>query len=242
MKQTILELQNIDLDVVTQGRKKGVEQNIKQKIILPLLELLGYDIIKDMDFEHNVRNKKADIALKIDGKLRVIVECKSIEQDLDNHIEQSLDYAWKKQVNWVVLTNGIQTRLYKTWIENVPEPKDRELWRVNLRELSQQFKKLSDWISRKSLSTNKLEEISKEKEREIVENVTEPQLVQNLRNAKDILTINAIPKIKVKFYSDNIFKSQVKEWCTDSSLDIKNEDIWVKKLAKEIAYTTINRI
>jgi len=241
-KEKILELQNINLDLVTYGKKSGVEENVKQKLIIPLLVLLGYDVSRDMDFEHNVRNKKADIALMINNKPKVIVECKSIEQNLDSHIEQAVDYALKKQINWVILTNGKETRLYKTWIENVPEAKDRELWRVNLRELEKQFKKLAEWVSYKSLSTNKIQKISEEEEKKIVENVTEPQLVQNLKNAKEILTTNAIPKIKVKFYSDEAFKKQVEEWCNNSNLDIKKEDEWVKKLAKETAYTFINRI
>jgi len=241
MKEEILKLQNIDLDDVTQSRKSGVEQNVKEKIIIPLLELLGYDKVKDMDFEYNVRNKRADIALMIKKTPKVIVECKSIEQDLDKHIEQSVEYALRKTINWVILTNGVETRLYRTWIENVPEEKDRELWRVNLKDLTKQFKKLAEWVSYKSLSTDKLEKISKEREKEIVETITEPQLVQNLKNAKEILTINAIPKIKVKFYSDEQFKKQVEEWCISSNLDINDEDKWVKKLAKETAYNFINR-
>ena len=203
-KEKILELQNINLDLVTYGKKSGVEENVKQKLIIPLLVLLGYDVSRDMDFEHNVRNKKADIALMINNKPKVIVECKSIEQNLDSHIEQAVDYALKKQINWVILTNGKETRLYKTWIENVPEAKDRELWRVNLRELEKQFKKLAEWVSYKSLSTNKIQKISEEEEKKIVENVTEPQLVQNLKNAKEILTTNAIPKIKVKLMYNQI--------------------------------------
>ena len=242
MKDKILNLQNIDLDLVTYGKKSGVEENVKLKIIIPLLQLLGYDINKNMDFEHSVRNKRADIGLKINNVLRIIVECKSLEQNLDKHIEQALDYAWKKQVNWVILTNGKETRLYRTWIENVPEAKDRELWRVNLRELESQFKKLLEWISYRSLTTKKIEEISEEREKEIVEVVTEPQLVQNLKDAKELLITNAIPKIKVKFYSDEQFKKQVEDWCANSNLDIKDEENWVKKLAKETSYNFINRI
>lgn len=241
-KEKILELQNIDLNLVTYGKKAGVEENVKLKIIIPLLQLLGYNINKNMDFEHSVRNKKADIGLKINNVLKIIVECKSIEQSLDKHIEQALDYAWKNQVNWVILTNGIETRLYRTWIENVPEAKDRELWRVNLRELESQFKKLSEWVSYRSLTTKKLEEISEEREKEIVEAITEPQLVQNLKEAKELLITNAIPKIKVKFYSDEQFKKQVGDWCANSNLDVKDEENWVKKLAKETSYNFINRI
>ena len=90
----IRDLQKIDLDEVTQNRKKGVEENVKNKIVIPLLELLDFNKVKDMDFEHAIKNKKADIALMAENKPKIIVECKSIEQvNLDKHVKQALDYA-----------------------------------------------------------------------------------------------------------------------------------------------------
>ena len=163
MKKEILRLKNADIDKVTHGRKKGAEENVKQKIVVPILRLLGFDL-KDMDFEHAVRNKRADIALLIRGKPKVIVECKSAEQNLDRHARQALEYAWERQVNWVLLTNGLETRLYRSFMENVPEPGDRELLRVRLRELDSEFKSLAEWVSYRSLSTNRIERISEEKE------------------------------------------------------------------------------
>ena len=117
--KNVKELQNIDLDDVLVGKKTGVEENIKLKIVIELLKLLGYDIVKDMDFEHYVKNKRADIAILYGGKPKIIIECKSIEKELDKHIEQALSYAIKKQVNYVILTNGIEIRLYKSFIENI---------------------------------------------------------------------------------------------------------------------------
>ncbi len=47
----VKELQNIDLDDVLVGKKTGVGENIKLKIVIELLKLLGFDLVKDMDFE-----------------------------------------------------------------------------------------------------------------------------------------------------------------------------------------------
>ena len=69
----VKELQNIDLDDVLVGKKTGVEENIKLKIVIELLKLLGYDIVKDMDFEHYVKNKRADIAILYDVKPKIII-------------------------------------------------------------------------------------------------------------------------------------------------------------------------
>lgn len=239
----ILKLQNINLDYVKQDKKKGTEENVKIILVEPLLELLGYDKTKgDLDFEHIIRNKRADILIKIDDKPRMIVECKSLEEDLDKHVEQALGYAYNKQVGFVILTNGLKTRLYKSFIENVIEPKDRLLLEINLRKLSGEFKEFEKWVSKKSLVTNQVDQISREKEQNIRESVTEPNLVKNLQIAKIKLTVNAIPKIKVKFKTDISFKNQIEEWCYGSNLNIKNEEEWIEKLAKEIAYSFINKL
>ena len=243
LKEEIQKLQNIDLEVVKQGKKRGVEENVKLIIVEKILDILGYDKTKgDLDFEHLIKNKRADILIKVDNKPKIIVECKSLEEDLDKHIEQALEYAYKKQVNFVVLTNGLKTRLYKSFIENVTEPKDRLLLEVDLRSLSKQINELQRWISKKSLTTKRLDEISKQKEKRIREAITEVSLIKNLKIAKIKLTTNAIPKIKVKYKTDNNFAEQIKEWCSSSNIDIKKEEIWVEKLSKEVAYSFINKI
>ena len=147
----VKELQNIDLDDVLVGKKTGVEENIKLKIVIELLKLLGFDIVKDMDFEHYVKNKRADIAILYEGKPKIMIECKSIEQELDKHIEQALFYAIKKQVNYVILTNGIEIRLYKSFIENITNPSDRLLLKIPLRDLEIHWNELNEWISKGSI-------------------------------------------------------------------------------------------
>lgn len=54
----IKKLQNVNLLDIG-----NAEENVKVKITIPILELLGFDKVLDMDFEKNVQNKKADIAI-----------------------------------------------------------------------------------------------------------------------------------------------------------------------------------
>jgi len=242
IKNKILDLQNIDLDEVTQGRKRGVEQNIKNKIVIPLLELLDFNVVKDMDFEHTIRNKKADIALIAENKPKIIVECKSIEQNLDKHIKQALDYAIGKQVPFVVLTNGLDFRVYKSFMENVTNPKDRLLFSIKLRDIFESWNELIEWISKKSVSSKKIDKLSKDKEEEITLEISAPYLLENLKRAKNILIGNCKPKIENRYDTDSKFREKVKEWVENSELDLKNEEEWMDKLAKEVTYTFINRL
>lgn len=238
----IKKLQNIDLDDIFVGKKSGVEENVKVKIVIELLKLLGFELVKDMDFEHYVKNKRADIAILHEGKPKIIIECKSIEQVLDKHIEQALSYAIKKQVPFVILTNGIEIRLYKSFIENVTSPIDRILLKIPLRDLELHWDELNEWISKRSIVSNKLDYLSEEKESKIRTEITAPHLLENLKKAKQILFENCLPKIEQKYDTDENFRKSVNKWILDSELDIKIEKEWLNKLAKEVTYSFINKL
>jgi len=238
----VKELQNIDLDDVLVGKKTGVEENIKLKIVIELLKLLGFDIVKDMDFEHYVKNKRADIAILYEGKPKIMIECKSIEQELDKHIEQALSYAIKKQVKYVILTNGIEIRLYKSFIENITNPSDRLLLKIPLRDLEIHWNELNEWISKGSIISNKLDYLSEEKESVIRTEITAPHLLENLKRAKQLLFENCKPKIEQKYDTEDNFRNVVNKWITASELDITNEQDWLDKLAKEVTYSFINKL
>src|SRR3546814_15069910 len=50
---------------------------------------------------------------KIDGTLQTLIEVKAIGLDLkDHHVKQAIDYAANQGVDWVLLTNGTQWRVY----------------------------------------------------------------------------------------------------------------------------------
>src|SRR3989344_677666 len=195
-----------------------------------------------MDFEHYVKNKRADIAILYNGKPKIIIECKSIEQELDKHIEQALFYAIKKQVNYVILTNGIEIRLYKSFIENITNPSDRLLLKIHLRDLEIHWSELNEWVSKSSIITNKLEYLSEEKESVIRTEITAPHLLENLKRAKQLLIENCKPKIEQKYDTDESFRNIVNKWAIASELNIKNEQEWIDKLAKEVTYSFINKL
>lgn len=242
MKDIIEKIQNINLDDVWQGKTSGIEENVKLKIVLPLLEALGYDRTKDMDFEHFVENKRADIALLVDGNPKVMVECKSLEKNLDDHITQALNYAIKKAIPYALLTNGKEFRLYKPFVENLVNPKDRLLVSVKLDTLTQDFKELNDWISRESLIKNKIDKKAKKVVEKLRAEITPKDLIESLKNAKRVLTDDAKTKILPTFNSDMEFRKLVDEWVKDSELDISKTQEWVNILANEIAYSFINKL
>ena len=137
--EDIKKITNIDLEKEVKRKREGkVEENVKIKIVTPLLTLLGYDVGEDLDFEHKVRNKKADIVIELDGKPRISIECKDLSENLDSHLSQAFNYACWKGFLLLVLTNGREIRVYKTW-EAGSELEERLLFASSLEKLPETF-------------------------------------------------------------------------------------------------------
>lgn len=88
------------------------EQNTKRKIIEPLIELLGWDILStDVELEYSVQmgsgTKKVDYALKLEDTPVVFVEAKGCDTRLNqSHNDQLKSYMRQVGVDWGLLSNG----------------------------------------------------------------------------------------------------------------------------------------
>jgi hypothetical protein len=81
-------------------------------------EVLGYDGLQDISRESQLKNKYVDICLKIDGRVRLLIEAKAADQQLrERHIEQAQSYASQNNYRWVILTNGVDWHLYHLTFE-----------------------------------------------------------------------------------------------------------------------------
>jgi hypothetical protein len=81
-------------------------------------EVLGYDGIRDISREAEMKGKYVDICLKIEGGTRLLVEAKAAAVRLrDKHIDQALTYASRNNYQWVLLTNGVDWNLYHLTFE-----------------------------------------------------------------------------------------------------------------------------
>lgn len=78
-----------------------------------LADVFGYDKYSELTSEHAIRGTYCDLATKIDGTLQTLIEVKAIGLELkDPHVKQAVDYATNQGVEWVLLTNGINWRVY----------------------------------------------------------------------------------------------------------------------------------
>jgi hypothetical protein len=79
-----------------------------------LADLFGYDKYSEVTSEFAIRSTYCDLAVKLDGRLTLLVEVKAIGGDLkEPHIKQAVDYAANQGCEWTVLTNGRCWRAYR---------------------------------------------------------------------------------------------------------------------------------
>lgn len=81
-------------------------------------DVFGYDKYLEVTSEVAVRGTYCDLALKVDDKVQFIIEVKAIGIELkDAHMRQAIDYGANHGVQWVILTNGIEWRVYRIRFE-----------------------------------------------------------------------------------------------------------------------------
>lgn len=79
-----------------------------------LADVFGFDKYQELTSEHQIRGTYCDLAVKIDGKVNYLIEVKSAGTELnDAHLRQAVNYGAHQGIEWVVLTNAIDWRLYR---------------------------------------------------------------------------------------------------------------------------------
>ena len=101
--------------IIAANKAKDVNESDTVTLIVDILsEMLGFDKYNDITTEHNVRGQYCDIALKINGKIKLLIEVKAIGIELkDTHVRQIIDYAANEGLDFVILSNGLKWRIYK---------------------------------------------------------------------------------------------------------------------------------
>ncbi len=90
------------------------EATTKQGVILRILKTLDWEPfnIKNVYPKYSVGNKRVDYTLRHDGRNKVFIEVKKINEDLEKHQEQLLSYSFQERIKSAILTNGISWWFY----------------------------------------------------------------------------------------------------------------------------------
>lgn len=90
------------------------EAQTSQGIVLPTLHNLSWDVFNTTEVtpEYSVAGRRVDYALRIQSVNKVFLEIKRTSENLDNHQEQLVYYAFQQGVKLAILTNGITWQFY----------------------------------------------------------------------------------------------------------------------------------
>jgi hypothetical protein len=146
--------------------KKNVamsEANTISILIEPFLEALGWNIrdFEEVQREYSVhvgeKIEYVDIALKINNKPVIFIEAKPIGTDLRDHLaEQPINYAHTERVDWCILTNGREWKVYNAFWR-IKGIEGKMFLKLSLDEFEKNIEKIQ-LLSKESMISGKLEE------------------------------------------------------------------------------------
>jgi hypothetical protein len=109
LSEKVLKLQN---DIKT-------EEATKTSFILPLLQILGYDIFNPQELMAEAvsdigakKGEKVDYLLCKDKSPILIIECKKWTENLNSHVSQLVRYFHTSKSKFSLLTNGIEYQFF----------------------------------------------------------------------------------------------------------------------------------
>lgn len=96
-----------------QDAESSSEEQVRVWCIDVLRSVLGYDD-QDIDTEMTALGQRIDIAIKHNGKVLVVIECKNIRNKLPTATrDQAANYAASKSADWALIINGPIWKLYR---------------------------------------------------------------------------------------------------------------------------------
>lgn len=178
-------------DIIKNGKEAAFsEADVSSKFILPFLRALGWDIsnIDQVKEQRRTLSGPVDYSLSINRKPKLLLELKKFDEQLDGYrevhgnretfAEQATRYAWHLKVEWVVLTNFKELRLYNSYYR---KPIDGLRLQLRFTQFASELDKL--WIlSRASVETGELDKIEKKAERKNIDEAVLNDLLE-IRNS-----------------------------------------------------------
>lgn len=95
------------------------EEATKTSIIMPFFSMLGYDVFNPQEFVPEFtadvgikKGEKVDYAIMNEGEPIILIEAKSINENLEKHDSQLFRYFGTTKAKFAILTNGLIYRFY----------------------------------------------------------------------------------------------------------------------------------
>jgi hypothetical protein len=174
------------------------EAATKQAVILRILKALGWDPfnIDEVYPEYSVGGKRVDYTLKYNGRDKVFIEVKKVNEDLEKHQEQLLNYSFQEGVKLAILTNGISWWFYLPLREGSWEQRKFYTIEIYDQDTEDIIKKFEDFLSKENVITDKAvenaENLYKSKQKQYLIEKTIPKAWKKMITEPDELLVELL--------------------------------------------------
>ena len=149
-------------DRIEQASKRRLnEQNTKATLVEPVLRSLGWDVedVEEVQREYRLkkRDKPVDYGLLVLRTPRLFLEAKALGENLSDRrwANQIMGYASVAGVEWMVLTDGNEYRIYNT---HAPVSVDEKLFRtIRLTDDDPLVQKTLELLAKDRMEENRIE-------------------------------------------------------------------------------------
>lgn len=169
-----------------------------------MISCLGWNIynIDEVFPEYSVGNKKVDYSLRYNNYNKVFIEVKKIDEELEKHQEQLLNYSFQEGIKLAILTNGITWWFYLPIHEGNWEQRKFytvEIYDQGSNEIVQKF---IEFLSKEKVVSGEAvkyaENIFKSKQKQILINKTMPEAWNKIIKEPDEILIELIAETTEK--------------------------------------------
>ncbi|MEK4425466.1 type I restriction endonuclease [Solibacillus sp. FSL K6-1523] len=119
MEKFIEHLKSLSVRIDSMKESIKTEEATKTAIVMPFFQILGYDVFNPLEFSPEFiadvgikKGEKVDYAILNDGEPVILIECKSITENLTKHDSQLFRYFGTTTAKFGILTNGIEYKFF----------------------------------------------------------------------------------------------------------------------------------
>lgn len=156
------------------------EENVKQKIVVPLLVMLGHKR-EELEFEYRTRKGgQIDIFIKnVPPDCKVLIDTKNYSENLTDHIDQIKAYTFDEAVLLAVLANGYEIRIYSP-LRGV-EFERSLLYAIKRKDIikDSEWQIISSLLGYESLKNKTVIKIIEAREKEIKDTIAEEEKIND---------------------------------------------------------------
>jgi len=201
-------LESVRSRIARSAGKRLNEENTKATLIEPVLRALGWDTEDDeevcREFRHNRRDKPVDYGLLAMRTPRLFVEAKAIGEDLKDRrwSNQIMGYAGVAGVQWMVLTDGNEYRIYNT---HAPVEVEEKLFRtVRVSDGGPLVHETLELLAKDRIEENRIEQLWRA---HFVDRQVKAALEQLFSDEGEVLLVNYLAQRTKKLPEDDIRSS-----------------------------------